>query len=141
MGAGTISHLELFWEFPDAVQMIERLSAFTRLIRFDKRGTGMSDRPAGAPTLEERTDDIRSVMDAAGSERAYILGASEGGNMACVFAGTYPDRTIGLLLFGTQARWIRTADYPWGWSMERAVAEVEYVAEHGVTDEYLFEPD
>jgi class 3 adenylate cyclase len=138
---GTISHLELFWEFPDAVQMIERLSEFTRLIRFDKRGTGMSDRPAQAPTLEERTDDIRSVMDAAGSDRAYILGASEGGNMACVFAGAYPDRTIGLLLFGTQARWIRTADYPWGWSMERAVAEVEYLAEHGVTDEYLFEPD
>jgi class 3 adenylate cyclase len=138
---GTVSHLELSWDFPDAVQMIERLSAFTRLIRFDKRGTGMSDRPAGAPTLEERTDDIRSVMDAAGSERAYILGVSEGGNMACVFAATYPDRTIGLLLWGTQARWIRTADYPWGWSMERAVAEVDDLAEHGVTDEYLFGSD
>jgi class 3 adenylate cyclase len=138
---GTISHLDLFWEFPEAVELVKRLSEFTRLIRLDKRGTGMSDRPPGAPTLEERTDDIRAVMDAAGSEHAYILGVSEGGNMACVFAATHPDRTIGLLVWGTLARWIRTDDYPWGMSMEDAVAEVDYLAEYGVTDDYLFDPD
>ena len=141
LAPGTVSHLELTWEDPEAASFIERLSSFVRLIRFDKRGTGMSDRPEGAPTLEERTDDIRAVMDAAGSERAYILGVSEGGNMACVFAATYPERTVGLLVWGTQARWIRTDDYPWGVSMDDAVAEVEYLAEHGVTDEYLFTSD
>ena len=80
-------------------------------------------------------------MDAAGSERAHILGSSEGGNMACVFAATYPARTIGLLVWGSQARWTRTDDYPWGVSMEDAIEEIEYAAEHGITDEYLFEPD
>ena len=135
---GTVSHLELFWEVPEAAPFIERLSSFARLIRFDKRGTGMSDRPSGPATLEERTDDIRAVMDAAGSERAFVFGTSEGGSMACVFAATYPERTSGLILWGTQATWIRTADYPWGVSMEEALAEIEDLAEHGLTDTYLF---
>ena len=95
LAPGTISHLELTWEFPEVVALYERLSTFVRLIRFDKRGTGMSDRPAGAATLEERTDDVRAVMDAADSERAFILGYSEGGNMACAFAAAYPERTLG----------------------------------------------
>ena len=77
---------------------IDRLSRFARLIRFDKRGTGMSDRMAKVATLEERTDDIRAVMDAAGSERAVIFGASEGGSMACLFAATHPDRTRSLIV-------------------------------------------
>ncbi len=135
---GTVSHLELFWEIPAAAVLIERLSSFARLIRFDKRGTGMSDRPPGAPTLEERTDDIRTVMDAAGSARAFVFGTSEGGSMASVFAATYPERTSGLILWGTQAMWIRTADYPWGLSMEEALADIEDLAEHGMTDSYLF---
>ena len=135
---GTVSHVELFWEIPEAAALIERLSSFARLIRFDKRGTGMSDRPAGAPTLEERTDDIRAVMDAAGSERAFVFGTSEGGSMASVFAAMYPERTSGLILWGTQATWIRTDDYPWGVSMEEALAEIEDLAEHGMTDTYLF---
>ena len=135
---GTVSHLELFWDIPEAAALIERLSSFARLIRFDKRGTGMSDRPPGPATLEERTDDIRAVMDAAGSERAFIFGTSEGGSMACVFAATYPERTSGLILWGTQATWIRTDDYPWGESREDALAEVEELAEKGLTDTYLF---
>lgn len=135
---GTVSHLELFWEVPGALELIERLSSFARLIRFDKRGTGMSDRPPGVATLEERADDIRAVMDAAGSERAFIFGTSEGGSMACVFAATYPERTSGLILWGTQATWIRTDDYPWGESIEEATGRIEVLAEHGMTDEYLF---
>jgi pimeloyl-ACP methyl ester carboxylesterase len=135
---GSVSHLELFWDLPGATDMIERLSSFARLIRFDKRGTGMSDRPPGPATLEERTDDIRAVMDAVGSERAFIYGSSEGGSMACVFAATYPERTSGLILWGTQATWIRSDDYPWGAPREEWLAEIEEIAEHGVTDAYLF---
>ena len=137
---GTVSHLELFWDIPDATALIERLSSFARLIRFDKRGTGMSDRPQGPATLEERADDIRAVMDAVGSERAFVFGSSEGGSMACVFAATHPERTRGLILWGTQATWIRTDDYPWGRSMEEALAEIDDLAEHGMTDTYLFGP-
>ena len=135
---GTVSHLELFWDIPEAAALIERLSSFARLIRFDKRGTGMSDRPPGPATLEERTDDIRAVMDAAGSERAFIFGTSEGGSMACVFAATYPERTSGLILWGTQATWIRSDDYPWGETREDALAEADELAEKGLTDTYLF---
>jgi len=135
---GTASHLELSWEFPEAARLYERLSSFARLIRFDKRGTGMSDRPTDVATLEERTDDIRAVMDAVGSERAFILGNSEGGNMACLFAATYPERTRGLLLWGVQARWVSTGDYPWGPSVDEQLAMIDGLAKHGVTDEYLF---
>lgn len=134
---GTASHLELLWELPEAARLYERLSSFARLIRFDKRGTGMSDRPTDVATLEERTDDIRAVMDAAGSERAFILGNSEGGNMACLFAATYPERTRGILLWGVQARWVSTGDYPWGPSVDEQLAMIDRLAKHGVTDEYL----
>ena len=79
-------------------------------------------------------------MDAAGSERAFVFGTSEGGSMACVFAATYPERTSGLILWGTQATWIRSADYPWGVSIEEALAVIEDLAEHGMTDTYLFGP-
>ncbi len=101
---GTISHLDLDWELPAKARFIEGLSTFTRLIRFDKRGTGLSDRPTEAATLEERTDDIRAVMDAAGSSRAAIFGMSEGASMACLFAATYPERTLGLVLMNTAPR-------------------------------------
>jgi class 3 adenylate cyclase/pimeloyl-ACP methyl ester carboxylesterase len=110
---GATSHLNLQWENPYAVRMIERLSSFSRLIRFDKRGTGLSDAVRDVPTLEQRIDDIRAVMDAAGSERAHIFGISEGGPMACLFAATYPGRTRSLALYGTKARWSKAADYPW----------------------------
>jgi class 3 adenylate cyclase/pimeloyl-ACP methyl ester carboxylesterase len=137
LAPGTASHLDLDWEWPEKADFLDRLGAFCRLIRFDKRGTGLSDRPTEVATLEERMDDIRAVMDAAGSDQAFIFGYSEGANLATVFGATYPHRTSGLLLWGAQARWIRSDDYPWGPTMEEAEEEIEYIAEHGVTLEYL----
>jgi class 3 adenylate cyclase len=109
-----VSHVELAWDVPTEVRLIERLSSFARLIRFDKRGTGMSDRVEGVPTLETRMDDVRAVMDDVGSERAAVLGASEGGPLATLFAATYPARCWGLILFGTFASDRPKPDYPWG---------------------------
>jgi class 3 adenylate cyclase len=134
---GTVSHLELDWEWPAKERFIERLSRFCRLIRFDKRGTGLSDRVTDAATLEERTDDIRAVMDAAGSDRAFVMGVSEGANMGCLFAATYPDRTRGLLIWGGQARWVQTPDYPWGSTPQENAKMIADLAAHGVTVEYL----
>jgi pimeloyl-ACP methyl ester carboxylesterase len=90
---GSVSHLEHQWEEPHFARYLGRLASFSRLITFDKRGTGLSDRDAGDPTLDARMDDIRAVMDAAGSKRAALLGVSEGGPMAAMFAATYPERT------------------------------------------------
>jgi len=103
---GTMSHIEFFWEDPFTAYFLERLASFSRLILFDKRGCGLSDRFSSQPTLEERMDDVRAVMDAVGSERAVIFGESEGGPMSILFAATYPERTIGLVLFGPIARWV-----------------------------------
>ena len=115
---GFVSHLQLQWESLHWGPVYEELASFSRLIVFDKRGTGLSDRPPGFPTLEERIDDIRAVMDAAQSERAHIIGISEGGSMACLFAATYPARARSLLLYGTRPRWTRAPDYPWGLTVE-----------------------
>ena len=134
---GLVSHLDLDWEDSEGVRWIEKVSSYCRFIRFDKRGTGLSDRGIYAATLEERTDDIRAVMDAAGSDRAVIFGYSEGGCMACVFAATYPDRTRGLLLWGTMPRWVRAADYPWGFDRDEHTRIVAEMAEQGMTVEYL----
>ena len=114
MAPGTMSHLDLDWEVPRRALFFERFSQFCRLIRFDKRGTGLSDRPVKMATLEERADDIRAVMDAVGIQRASLFGASEGGSMACLFAATYPQRVNSLLVWGAQARWIASPDHPWG---------------------------
>lgn len=124
LAPGTISHLALPWQRSPGVvpPMIERLSRFARLIRFDKRGTGMSDRVTDAATLEERANDIGAVMDAAGSRAAVILGASEGGSMASLFAAMHPERTRSLIIWGCQARFIQAADYPYG------ATEAEYAA-------------
>ena len=112
--AGFVSHLDLDWAEPHSAHMLERLASFSRLIRFDKRGTGLSDRPGGLPDLETRMDDVRAVMDAAGSERAALLGYSEGGPLSILFAATYPERTSALVLYGTYAkRCDPDADYPW----------------------------
>lgn len=110
---GTMSHLDLDWEIPQRAMFFERFSRFCRLIRFDKRGTGLSDRPVHMATLEERTDDIRAVMDDVGIKSANILGVSEGGSMACLFAATYPERVESLLIWGAQACWVATEDHPW----------------------------
>jgi pimeloyl-ACP methyl ester carboxylesterase len=108
------SHVELSWQVPGIAHFNRRLAAFSRSIRFDKRGTGMSDPVAGAPTLETRMDDVRAVMDAVGSERAALLGVSEGGPMSLLFAATYPDRVWALVLAGSYARVLWAPDYPSG---------------------------
>ncbi len=137
---GTTSHLDLDWDWPVRAQFFERLSAFCRLIRFDKRGTGLSDRPLKMATLEERTDDIRAVMDAVGSERATILGNSEGASMACLFTATYPERTRSLIVWGAQARWVRADDYPWGQTPEDNERMIQDVQEHWPSLAYIVGP-
>src|SRR6476660_2480877 len=134
---GTASNLDLDLDLFDDTAWIERVSQFSRFIRFDKRGTGLSDRGVVAATLEERTDDIRAVMDAAESERAFIWGNSESGCMACLFAATYPERTRGLILWGTMPRWVQTDDFPWGFDPEEHRRIIGVLAEEGVTVEYL----
>ena len=118
---GWVSHVELSWELPDLARGFERLASFSRLILFDKRGTGMSDpvSTADLPTLEQRMDDVRAVMDAMGSERAAIFGASEGGNMSMLFAATYPERTVALCTFGSTAKRVWSSDYPWAPTPEK----------------------
>ena len=112
--SGASSHLDLIWEEPHWAGTFRRLAEFSRLIVFDKRGTGLSDRPDHLATLEERIDDIRTVMDAAGSERASIIGVSEGGPMALLFAATHPQRTRSLIVHGAPARYAWAPDWPWG---------------------------
>jgi pimeloyl-ACP methyl ester carboxylesterase/DNA-binding winged helix-turn-helix (wHTH) protein len=118
---GWVSHLEYFWREPSFARFLLRLASFSRLILFDKRGTGLSDRvPINQlPTLEQRMDDVRAVMDAVGSERAALCGVSEGGPMCSLFAATYPEKTVALVMIGTYAKRIRDAEYPWGPTAEQ----------------------
>jgi len=118
---GLISHVEAAWELAAHAQFFRRLASFSRLIRFDKRGSGLSDPVSRAATLEERMDDMRAVLDAVGSEHAVLIGISEGGAMAMLFAAVYPERTSALVLYGTGARVCRAPDYDCGF--ERAFAE------------------
>jgi pimeloyl-ACP methyl ester carboxylesterase len=127
---GWISNVEVFWEEPSVVRFLERLASFSRLILFDKRGTGLSDRVSDVPNLETRMDDVRAVMDAAGSPRATLMGYSEGGPMCALFAATYPDRTAALVMVGSYARKIWAADYPCG----TPAAEWNAFAESVVSD-------
>jgi len=117
-----VSHLDLLWENPRQAHFVRRLGRFARVVLFDRRGVGLSDPAGGAPTLEERMDDVRAVMDAAGSERAALLGMSEGSTMCMLFAATYPKRTSALVLWGAMARSTADDDYPWAPPRE-AVAE------------------
>ncbi|HEV7699081.1 MAG TPA: alpha/beta fold hydrolase [Pyrinomonadaceae bacterium] len=112
---GWVSHLEYFWKHHTFGSFLEKLASFSRLILFDKRGTGLSDRVPidKLPTLEQRMEDVHAVMDAVGSERAVLVGVSEGGPMCSLFAATYPERTAGLVMIGTYAKRIRDDDYPW----------------------------
>jgi pimeloyl-ACP methyl ester carboxylesterase len=118
---GFVSHVEHAWEDPDFARFLERLALFSRLILFDKRGTGLSDRVPvqELPTLEQRMDDVRAVMDAADSKKATLFGVSEGGPMSMLFATTYPERVSALVLYGTYAKRVRDADYPWAPTMEQ----------------------
>ncbi len=121
---GWVSNVELMWEEPGYARLLGRLASFSRLILFDKRGTGLSDRVATdrLPALEQRMDDVRAVMDAAGSERAALLGHSEGATMAALFAATYPLRASALVLLGAFATRIRSRDYPWAPTAEEREA-------------------
>ena len=112
---GWVSHLEYFWREPSVARFLRRLATFSRLILFDKRGTGLSDRVPldQLPTLEQRMDDVRAVLEAVGSERAAIIGISEGGPLSALFAATYPERTSALVMIGTYAKRVRDEDYPW----------------------------
>jgi pimeloyl-ACP methyl ester carboxylesterase len=111
---GWISNIEVFWEEPACARFLRRLASFARLILFDKRGTGLSDRVSDLPNLETRMDDLRAVMDTVGSARASLLGYSEGGPMCALFAATYPLRTSALMIQGSYARRTWAPDYPWG---------------------------
>jgi len=131
-----LSALEHAWEGP-AADFFRVLASFSRLILFDKRGTGLSDRATAIPDLETRMDDIRAVMDAAGSERAAVMGFSEGGPMTLLFAASYPERTAAAVLYGCRASYIAAGDYPWGFTPEEREESVREEAETAGTDEWL----
>jgi pimeloyl-ACP methyl ester carboxylesterase len=115
---GWITHLEYGWEEPRVAGFFERLASFSRVVLFDKRGTGMSDRVDAYPSIEQRMDDVQAVMDAVGSKRAAIFGMSEGGTMSMLFAATHPERTLALMLFGVFAKRLWSSDYPWAPTLE-----------------------
>lgn len=134
---GFVSHVELTWRLHDYADYLGRLASFSRLILLDKRGTGMSDRVEGAPTLETRMDDVRAVMDAAGSTRAAILGISEGVPMSILFAATYPERTLALVLIGGTPRFVWAPDYPSGMPLEQYDRELREEADSWGSYEFL----
>jgi class 3 adenylate cyclase len=126
---GWISNIELMWEEPNHARLLKRLTAFSRLILFDKRGTGLSD-PVPLdrlPTLEQRMEDLRAVMEAAGSEHAAIFGSSEGGLMSVLFAATYPERTRALVAAAIYAKRLWSPDYPWAPKPDARAAEIEEI--------------
>jgi DNA-binding winged helix-turn-helix (wHTH) protein/pimeloyl-ACP methyl ester carboxylesterase/class 3 adenylate cyclase len=129
---GWVSHLEYFWREPRFARFLRRLASFSRLILFDKRGTGLSDRvPVDElPTLEQRMDDLRAVLAAVGSERAALCGVSEGEPMSALFAATYPAQTLALVMIGTYAKRIRDADYPWAPTAAERELFFEHLREH-----------
>lgn len=110
---GFVSHVEMMWEIPTVAHMLERFGSFARVIRFDRRGWGMSDPVVGVPTMEDRIDDARAVMDAVGSTRAAVFAVSEGVPLALLFAATHPERVSSLVLYGGMARSTWAPDYPW----------------------------
>jgi pimeloyl-ACP methyl ester carboxylesterase len=122
---GLLSHLDMFWDWPLFARFVERLSSFARVILFDKRGVGLSDRVDDLPGLQERMDDVRAVMDAAGSERAAVFGVSEGAPMALLFAATYPERVPALVLHGGMARTTADDDYPFAPPREAVLEAME----------------
>ena len=122
---GWVSNIDVFWEEPRLARLLTRLASFSRLILFDKRGTGLSDRVSDMPSLEVRMDDVRAVMDAVGSQRAALFGYSEGGPMCILFAATYPDRASALIMGGSFARRTSAPDYPWGPPAEQQLTFID----------------
>jgi class 3 adenylate cyclase len=114
-----VSHVEIFWELPTFERFVRELSSWARVILFDKRGVGLSDRLSVIPTMEARLDDLRAVLDAVGSERTLVVGNNDGGALAALFAATYPERTLGLVLWRGGVRTAHAPDYPWGLPEER----------------------
>ncbi len=133
---GFVSNVDYGWEEPSLARFYERLASFSRLILFDKRGTGLSDRVKDVPTLETRMDDVRAVMEAAGSERAAIMGVSEGGPMTALFAATYPDRTFAAVLYGSPPRYVWAPDYPWGATLEEYRRDIDETERRWGTRDY-----
>jgi pimeloyl-ACP methyl ester carboxylesterase/class 3 adenylate cyclase len=119
---GWVSNLDAFWEEPSVEAFFRRLATFSRVILFDKRGTGLSDRVADLPSLEVRMDDVRAVLDAVGSKKAALFGYSEGGAMCALFAATYPQRTSALITAGAYARMMTAPDFEWGRTPEQLEA-------------------
>ena len=122
---GWVSNIEIFWEEPAVERFLTRLASFSRVILFDKRGTGLSDCVAEMPNLETRMDDVRAVLDAVGSERAALFGYSEGGVLCALFAATYPSRTSALIMHGSYARLTWRPDYPWGETDEQRAGFID----------------
>ena len=122
---GFVSHVEASLEFPPIQRAIHRLTRFARVIGFDKPGTGLSDPVEGVPTLEERMEDLTAVLDAVGVQRAALFGASEGAPMSALFAATYVDRVIALVMYGSYAKGSWAEDYPWAPTPEQAAAGAE----------------
>jgi class 3 adenylate cyclase/pimeloyl-ACP methyl ester carboxylesterase len=127
---GFISHVELGMEDPLVGHFFRRLMSFSRLITYDKRGTGLSDRGVGTPTLDDYMADVTAVMDAVGCERAVFFGVSEGGPTALTFAATYPERAVALALYGTYARVLEDRDYPIGLPEDRLSRGVEHILDN-----------
>jgi class 3 adenylate cyclase/pimeloyl-ACP methyl ester carboxylesterase len=126
---GFVSHMEAGWQNPQTAGILRRLSSFSRLILFDKRGTGMSDRGSQIFTLEQRMHDVRAILDEIGSERAVLFGVSEGGPMSLLYAASYPERTAALILYGSYAKRSWAHDYPFGWKdeqWERVLGNIEH---------------
>src|SRR5262245_30084936 len=138
---GFVSHVEVAWTHPPLARLYRRISSSFRLILFDKRGTGLSDRvaPNYAPDLETRIIDVQAVMDAAGSERAVVLGLSEGGPMAMLFAATHPERTLALIAWGATPRYAWAADFPWGTTDEDLEEAIANDRAHWGTNEWANE--
>ena len=139
---GFSSRLELAWENPLDARFLRSLASYSRLVLIDRRGSGLSDPVPGgtAPPLEAQMEDVRSVLDAIGSERAAVFGAFEGGPLCALFAATYPERTSALLLYASYARGAWAADYPWAWTdaeMEEDIARLEAALQSGWTDDYF----
>src|SRR4051794_36650837 len=130
MSWGTMSHVEVFWEDAPFARLLNRLGRSVRVIQFDRLGTGLSDRPNRLPTLEDRMDDLRAVVDEVGSARFALLGESEGGAVSTLFAATYPDRVSHLILYATVVRILRDHDFSAGMSAQRVAAVLDFMEDH-----------
>ena len=124
---GFVSNVEFYWELPSTTRIFERLASFSRVVLWDKRGTGLSDPVDRVPTLDERVDDLMAVMDTVGSERAAFFGVSEGGPMGLLFSATHPERTAALVLYGASPKFSSSPDWDWGWSADEIAERLDEI--------------